>query len=84
MHEPIGTQEVKIRLRLMGMLKDNAPDGGSLELPDGGTIRHALEALQIDADSVHVFQVNGQLERDKGRELADDDELTVLPPVGGG
>lgn len=75
---------MRIRLRLMGMLKGNAPPDGGLELADGATIRAALEALEISVDSVQVFQVNGQLERNKNRVLDDDDELTVLPPVGGG
>ena len=68
----------------MGMLKDQLPEGEILELAENATIRDALVALRIPVESVQVFQVNGQLERDKGRTLADSDELTVLPPVGGG
>jgi molybdopterin converting factor small subunit len=75
---------VRIRLKLMGMLKDNAPDDGTLALENKASIRDALVALGIPVESVQVFQVNGQLERDNARELADNDELTVLPPVGGG
>ena len=73
-----------IRIKLMGMLKDRGPADGQLELADGGTITDALHSLQIPVDSVQVFTVNGNLERDKGRTLSDNDELTVLPPVGGG
>ena len=68
----------------MGMLKDKVPSDGALELKDNASIRDALIALGIPVESVQVFQVNGQLERDNSRELADNDELTVLPPVGGG
>jgi molybdopterin converting factor small subunit len=75
---------VRIRLKLMGMLKDNAPDDSTLVLENKASIRDALVALGIPVESVQVFQVNGQLERDNSRELADNDELTVLPPVGGG
>lgn len=75
---------MKIRLKLMGMLKDKTPEDGVLELADNGTIKDVLVAMQIEVDSVQVFQVNGQLERNKDRVLAGDDELTVFPPVGGG
>jgi len=75
---------VQVRLKLMGMLKDKVPAGNTLELSDGASIRDALVALDIPVDSVQVFQVNGGLERDKSRVLVDNDELTVLPPVGGG
>lgn len=75
---------MRIRLRLMGMLKDQMPADGELDIDDGGNIRAALVALDIPADSVQVFQVNGQLERNKDRQLSAGDELTVLPPVGGG
>ena len=75
---------MRIRLKLMGMLKENAPEGDSLELDDDASIRDALVALEIPVDAVQVFQVNGTLERDKSRVLTNNDELTILPPVGGG
>jgi len=68
----------------MGMLKDKAPPDGRLEVAKGATIVDALEAMKIPVDSVQVFTVNGTLERNKSRVLEEDDELTVLPPVGGG
>ena len=68
----------------MGMLKDKATAGDVLNLPSGATIEDALRALEIAVDSVQVFTVNGTLERDRARVLDDNDELTVLPPVGGG
>ena len=73
-----------IRVKLMGMLRSRMPQAGELELTDGATIDQVLAALQIPSQSVHVFTVNGALERDKQRTLVDGDELTVLPPVGGG
>ena len=75
---------MKIQVKLMGMLKDQTPEGGVIELPAGATIESALVAMDIPVDSVHVFTVNGQLIRDRGHELADGDEFTVVPPVGGG
>ncbi len=68
----------------MGLLRDKTPADGTLALANDATIEDALIALQIPVDSVHVFTVNGSLERDKQRRLTTDDELTVLPPAGGG
>ena len=75
---------MRVKLKLMGVLKQKTPDDGAVELPDGATIEDALRALDIPVDSVQVFTVNGQLERDRARLLEQDDELSVLPPVGGG
>ena len=73
-----------VQLKLMGMLKDKSPENGQIQVPDHGTITTVLEALDIPLDSVQVFTLNGALERDKSRVLSADDELTILPPVGGG
>ena len=75
---------ITIQIKLMGMLKDKGPPGDQLQLSDDATIADSLLAMEIPVESVHVFTVNGTLERDKTRVLADGDELTVLPPVGGG
>jgi sulfur carrier protein ThiS len=75
---------MQIRVKLMGMLKSKAPPDERLELPDGATIADALSKLDIEASSVQAFTINGALIRDRNRTLAEGDELSVLPPVGGG
>jgi sulfur carrier protein ThiS len=75
---------MQIRLKLMGMLKARAPPGGALEVADGATIDDVLRALEIAPQTVRVFTVNGQFERDRTRVLAANDELAAIPPVGGG
>jgi sulfur carrier protein ThiS len=75
---------MRIRLKLMGTLKAKMPPGGTLEVADGATIEDALHALEITSAKIRVFTVNGQFERDRARVLAANDELSVIPPVGGG
>ena len=75
---------MQIRLKLMGMLKARTPAGGVLEVADGATIDDVLRALEIAPQTVRVFTVNGQFERDRTRVLAANDELAAIPPVGGG
>lgn len=75
---------MQIRLKLMGMLKARMPPSGALEVADGATIDDVLRALEIAPQTVRVFTVNGQFERDRTRVLAANDELAAIPPVGGG
>ena len=51
---------------------------------DEAAIDDVLRALGIASPTLRVFTINGQFERDRGRVLAADDELTAIPPVGGG
>jgi molybdopterin converting factor small subunit len=75
---------MQIRLKLMGMLKASTPPGGVLDVADGATIDEVLRALGITSQTIRVFTVNGQFERDRSRVLAANDELAAIPPVGGG
>lgn len=75
---------MQIHLKLMGMLKAKTPASGAIEVTDGATIDDVLRALEIAPQSIRVFTVNGEFERDRSRVLAPNDELTAIPPVGGG
>jgi sulfur carrier protein ThiS len=75
---------MQIRVKLMGMLKSLLPAGDRLDLVEGATIGEALTTLGIAGDRVAACSVNGKLVRARDYPLADGDELTVLPPVGGG
>jgi molybdopterin converting factor small subunit len=75
---------MKIRIKLMGVLKDKTPADGTLDVPHGATIEEVLRVLDISTQTVQVCTVNGTLERNLQRTLAVDDELSVVPPVGGG
>jgi sulfur carrier protein ThiS len=75
---------MRIRVKLMGMLKARTPAGGVLDVADGATIEDALHALGLAPQATHAVTVNGRLERDRRRALVQGDELTIVPPVGGG
>ncbi len=75
---------MKVNIKLMGVLKDKTPPDAALDLADGATILDALQLLDISSEAVQVCTVNGKLERDLQRPLGADDELSVVPPVGGG
>ncbi len=75
---------MQIRVKLMAALKEKTPDGDVLELPAGSTINDALAAMDVPSNFVHLVMVNNQMERDRGLELTDADELMVMPPVGAG
>jgi sulfur carrier protein ThiS len=75
---------MQIRLKLMGMLKATMPPGGVLEVAEGATIEDVLRALEIAPQKVRVFTVNGEFERNRSRVLVANDELSAIPPVGGG
>ena len=75
---------MQIRVKLMGMLQAQTPSDGVLQLPDSATILDALQQLQVDPHTVAVFTVNGTLVRDQSHSLRANDQLVILPPVGGG
>ena len=75
---------MRIRVKLMAALKEKSPEGDVLELSEGATSNEAVAAMKVPGNFVHLVMVNNQMERDRGRELVEDDELMVMPPVGAG
>ncbi len=75
---------MQIQVKLMGVLKKLTPEGGALDLDDGSAIRDALTALDLPTKRINAVSLNGKIERDFSQPLKAGDELTVLPPVGGG
>ena len=75
---------MQIQVKLMGMLKSQTPPSGLLELADGASIGDVLQILKISRDSVQLFIVNGRIVRDPQHVLADSDEFSATPPIGGG
>jgi molybdopterin converting factor small subunit len=80
---------MKITVKLMATLRSRLPPGSQggkavLELDSGDTVASVLQRLGIPRDHVHLAMVNGEMELNHDRALADGDELVMLPPVAGG
>ena len=75
---------IVVRINLMGGLKELTPTDGQLELTASATITDVLAALEIDPARAQVVMVNGRPQTDHQQVLSADDELTVIPLVGGG
>jgi molybdopterin synthase catalytic subunit len=77
---------MRVTVRLFAGLRERA--GGesrhALELPDGATVADVWPALGLgDEPGGLVYAVNRVYE-DRGRALADGDEVGLIPPVSGG
>jgi sulfur carrier protein ThiS len=75
---------IVVRINLMGGLKELTPSDSQLELAAGAAISDVLAALNIDPAQAQIVLVNGRPHPDHGHGLSDQDELTVIPLVGGG
>ena len=75
---------IVVRINLMGGLKELTPSDSQLELSVGATIAEALAVLTIDPARAQVVMVNGRPQTDHQQHLSVNDELTVIPLVGGG
>ena len=81
-----GALAMRIPVRLYNMLRMRLPPEAQgrteIELPQGSTLRDALEALDIELR--YPAAVNGTIERDLRRVLNDGDQVSVFAPIGGG
>lgn len=89
-----------VKVKLVGFLKKYAPQGFTLGLrpeelkpegkslnlenADGRTVAEVMADLGIIPASVSVALVNGHYVKPQSYVLREGDELTLLPPIGGG
>jgi molybdopterin converting factor subunit 1 len=87
---PPVSQPMQIRVKLFAIVRDRAGVSElSLDLPEGATVRSAVQAIATKLPAVRdflpraAFAVNHEY---FGHEqvLHDGDELAVIPPVSGG
>ena len=75
-----------VKVKLVGFLRKYAPQRGSLNLEnaDGRTVAEMMADLGIVPASVSVVLVNGHYVKPRSYVLQEGDEVTLLPPIGGG
>ena len=74
---------MRVAVKLIGILHDAAPPDGHVELGDGDTARQIIELLGIDPKLVKAMLINSVPEQDLSRSLQADDQVTLIPPIGG-
>jgi sulfur carrier protein ThiS len=75
---------MKISVRLRGNLRPSgAPEIQILEVDERGTVEDLLGLLGLRPGDVWLAMVDGQLV-EADRPLRSGDELSLIPPVGGG
>lgn len=75
-----------VKVKLVSFLKKYAPKEQSLNLDgiSGRTVAEVMADLGIPPASVSVVLVNGHYVKPRSYVLREGDELTLLPPIGGG
>lgn len=83
---------MKIRIKLYAMLAEYLPAGAEkneadLEVADGATVQRVILDLGLPDKHCHLVLVNGAFvppEERARKELEEDDQLAIWPPVAGG
>jgi molybdopterin converting factor small subunit len=85
------TQEIRMQIQLevfgtlRDRLKERLPGGrGTVEVADGATIEQLAEQLSIAIVANCVVMIDGQMERNRTRQIEPNTKVTLIPPVAGG
>lgn len=74
---------MRVKVKCFATLASYSPEEGSVDMPEGATVRDVVEVLGIPGDDVKIRFVNGQHVGDDA-VLHSDDHLGLFPAVGGG
>ena len=76
---------MRVTVRLFAGLRERAGTAKQeLELPQGARVEDAWSALGLGEEPAGLLWAVNQKYVDKDRELTEDDEVAVIPPVSGG
>lgn len=80
---------MRINVKLMGTLRNKLQVGSqggktTLEVASGAASGSVVDQLGMSDTQVHLVLVNGEMDKDRTRVLAEGDEVTLFPPVAGG
>jgi molybdopterin synthase sulfur carrier subunit len=74
-----------VTVRLFAALRERAGwSQRALDLPDGAALADIWPALELGAEPAGVAYACNREYAERGRLLADGDEVAVIPPVSGG
>lgn len=74
---------MQVKVRLFATLRNNREKEMMMDLAEGITVRHIVERLSIPEKEAAIILINGRGAR-LDQALADNDTLSIFPPVGGG
>ena len=72
-----------VEIRLFESLKKHRPEGAKVRLAAGSRVNDLLDALGISMDDVGILIIN-QSDGRFDQPLRNGDEVTLIPPIGGG
>jgi molybdopterin synthase sulfur carrier subunit len=80
---------VQVKVKLFATLRKYLPEAGSsgagtVELPEGATIRELVKKLEIPEPLARLVMVDGQHVPDLDQKLEDGQTVSIFPPVAGG
>ena len=76
---------MRVTVRLFAGLRERAATGArDLDLPAGSTVADVWSRLDLDEEPAGLLYAVNQRYAERGTELADGDEVALIPPVSGG
>src|SRR5262245_45199388 len=76
---------MRVTVRLFAGLRERAATGArELDLPAGATVADVWSRLDLDEEPAGLLYAVNQRYAEPGMELADGDEVALIPPVSGG
>ena len=76
---------VRVTIRLFAGLREQAGAGRlEVDLPDGATVADVWSALDLGAEPAGLLYAVNRAYTEPDRQLADGDEVALIPPVSGG
>lgn len=78
---------MRIEVRRFATLADGAcrsGDARAVDLPDGASVLHLLDALGLPPADVHLVFIDGRVCADRSQSLRAGARVGLFPPIGGG
>ena len=74
---------IKLFAVLRGYFKQEKDGAGTLDVPEGATVKEVLTCLGLPEKTPKIVQINGE-QKSLDDPLAEGDILSVFPPMAGG